>query len=126
MSQGGEIIRVHIFTTAVCGCALKTFKLIVAFKWSFFFISAYMKNNAANHHSHHIKQNNVCLFSEREWTVILSLFMSDLLYLWLCVKKLKPWVYTAARTAQCGTTLKCWQETEPVFKEEKPQLLKPD
>lgn len=43
MSQGGEIIRVHIFTTAVCGCALKTFKLIVAFKWSFFFISAYMK-----------------------------------------------------------------------------------
>lgn len=92
-----------------------------------FFISAYMKNNAVNfNHSHHIKQNNVCLFSEREWTVILSLFMSDLLYLWLCVKKLKPWVYTAARTAQCGTTLKCWQETEPVFKEEKPQLLKPD
>lgn len=36
-----------------------------------FFISAYMKNNAANHHSHHIKQNNVCLFSEREWTACL-------------------------------------------------------
>lgn len=38
MSQGGEIIRVHIFTTTVCGCALKTFKLIVAFKWSFFLL----------------------------------------------------------------------------------------
>lgn len=36
MSQG--VIRVHIFTTTVCGCALKTFKLIVAFKWSFFLL----------------------------------------------------------------------------------------
>lgn len=43
MTQGGEIIRVQIFTTCgedlwMCGCALKTFKLIVAFKLSFIFV----------------------------------------------------------------------------------------